>query len=368
MKKFLLSLLLLLSPTLALAQNANWYVPPWLSSTSSGGGAAFISPGPILLPDGTIAAPSLAFANSATTGFYKGTGNAWYYGIVGTGPYLSLFKVGSEIGLKSTGTFSWFTDTATNSSPDLHLARDAANTLAQRNTTNPQTFNIYNTYTDASNYERLTLYGSGVSGIFITTQALGSGVGRSLTIGSASYVTISPQNIASNNIYGDNGHWYPSTNDQDLGYNSSSNNWWRTSMLSTSIQGFKTRTLADASATGFVQIALPQTLGSNFTSGTILWQVHCDNGSTTTYADRAGQTVFTCNNIAGTEACVFDATAQQVTQAATYSLAAPAWTATGGTDTVTLNVNADCAGVVGPTNMYIHYRLDILDPQTVTPQ
>ena len=37
---------------------------------------------------------------------------------------------------------------------DLSLARDAANTLAQRNATNAQAFRVYNTYTDASNYER----------------------------------------------------------------------------------------------------------------------------------------------------------------------------------------------------------------------
>jgi len=37
---------------------------------------------------------------------------------------------------------------------DLELYRDAANTLAQRRTTNAQTYRLYNTYTNASNYER----------------------------------------------------------------------------------------------------------------------------------------------------------------------------------------------------------------------
>ena len=37
---------------------------------------------------------------------------------------------------------------------DLILRRDAANTLAQRNGVNAQTFRLYNTFTDASNYER----------------------------------------------------------------------------------------------------------------------------------------------------------------------------------------------------------------------
>lgn len=38
----------------------------------------------------------------------------------------------------------------------LVLARDAANTLAQRNGVNAQTSRLYGTYTDASNYRRLT--------------------------------------------------------------------------------------------------------------------------------------------------------------------------------------------------------------------
>jgi hypothetical protein len=37
---------------------------------------------------------------------------------------------------------------------DLRLFRDAADTLAQRRTTNPQTFRIYNTYTSTTNFER----------------------------------------------------------------------------------------------------------------------------------------------------------------------------------------------------------------------
>ena len=40
---------------------------------------------------------------------------------------------------------------------DLILLRDAANTLAQRNGTNAQTYRNYGTYTDASNYRRVAL-------------------------------------------------------------------------------------------------------------------------------------------------------------------------------------------------------------------
>lgn len=41
--------------------------------------------------------------------------------------------------------------------PDVALERDAANVLAQRRTTNAQTFRNYGTYTDSSNYRRVSL-------------------------------------------------------------------------------------------------------------------------------------------------------------------------------------------------------------------
>jgi hypothetical protein len=49
----------------------------------------------------------------------------------------------------TSGTLSWGV-----SGQDIFMARDAANTLAQRNGANAQESRVYNTYTDASNYER----------------------------------------------------------------------------------------------------------------------------------------------------------------------------------------------------------------------
>jgi hypothetical protein len=72
------------------------------------------------------------------------------------GAVMSLASGGSGPVVRSDGAFSWASSTNITSSTDLSLARDAANTLAQRNSTNPQTFRLYNTYTDASNYERVT--------------------------------------------------------------------------------------------------------------------------------------------------------------------------------------------------------------------
>lgn len=64
--------------------------------------------------------------------------------------------------------------------PDVLLARDAANTLAQRNGTNAQTFNVYNTYTDASNYERLSILGGTTA--TIRTEAAGTGTAKNLLL------------------------------------------------------------------------------------------------------------------------------------------------------------------------------------------
>jgi hypothetical protein len=64
---------------------------------------------------------------------------------------------------------------------DTFLARDAANTLAQRNGVNAQAFNLYNTYTDASNYERGRLAWVG-NELRFGPEVLGTGTARSLGI------------------------------------------------------------------------------------------------------------------------------------------------------------------------------------------
>jgi hypothetical protein len=64
---------------------------------------------------------------------------------------------------------------------DIGIFRDAAQTLAQRNSTNAQTFRIYNTFTDASNYERGKLEWS--SNVFrIGTEKAGTGSARALEL------------------------------------------------------------------------------------------------------------------------------------------------------------------------------------------
>lgn len=77
--------------------------------------------------------------------------------------------------------FGWGTQFDASAAGDLFIYRDAANTLALRNSTNAQTSRIYTTYTDASNYERLVIDSfSGTSRIY--TEAAGTGTSRNLSV------------------------------------------------------------------------------------------------------------------------------------------------------------------------------------------
>jgi len=84
--------------------------------------------------------------------------------------------------LASSGVIQFHSGVSTLGNPDVVLARDAANTLAQRNAGNAQTFRIYNT-TDSgiTNYERGKLEWS--SNVFrIGTEKAGTGSARALEL------------------------------------------------------------------------------------------------------------------------------------------------------------------------------------------
>lgn len=71
-------------------------------------------------------------------------------------------------------------------SPNAFLTADAANTLTQRNGTSAQTFNLYNTYTDASNYERGFISWNDTANTFVIgTEVGGTGTARDLEFSSA---------------------------------------------------------------------------------------------------------------------------------------------------------------------------------------
>ena len=83
---------------------------------------------------------------AGSTVIQESSGAAWRLGNGGTGTGLSLAS-GLSVNFSNANV----------SVPDLHVLRDAANTLAQRNGTNAQESRIYGTYTDSSNYRRLAI-------------------------------------------------------------------------------------------------------------------------------------------------------------------------------------------------------------------
>ncbi len=86
--------------------------------------------------------------------------------------FLRLQAAGiSRLGLNSEMSLAW----GSSSVEDLHLYRDAAGELAQRNGLNEQTFRIYNTFTSATNHERGFLKWS--SNVFQIGTEKGSGGG-----------------------------------------------------------------------------------------------------------------------------------------------------------------------------------------------
>lgn len=130
---------------------------------------------------GSVSAPTLRFAGSGTDlGFYS-SGNAVIFAQSST-QMVGLSADNGHLSLRSTWSLSWSSGSDVINAGDLKLFRDAASTLAQRNGSNEQVFNIYGTYTDADNYERLSISGGPASGegILIRSQAAGTGTVRAI--------------------------------------------------------------------------------------------------------------------------------------------------------------------------------------------
>lgn len=138
---------------------------------------------------------SETFALGSTDGTsIKGVDSSGQLGFsVGTKYYLgnknSAFEMNTAVALGWSASPGSGHPSATRSG-DLYLFRDAANTLAQRNGVNAQTFNLYNTYTDASNYERgFMSWSKEANSLYIGTEGAGTGSdARSVKIRSAGRV------------------------------------------------------------------------------------------------------------------------------------------------------------------------------------
>jgi len=137
---------------------------------------------------------------------------------VGGASNFSVAKTGEVI---SASDF-WVRSNAANagvywgSSGDVFLTRDAANTLALRNGTAAQSFNVYNTYTDASNYERGFIQFSG-NEFQIGAASLGTGTVRNINLRSGSYLHLG-SGAANRWLLDPSGHFLANTdNTYDIG-------------------------------------------------------------------------------------------------------------------------------------------------------
>lgn len=122
-----------------------------------------ISTGPLLLPDGTVAAPALAGSSFTTTGLYWTAGPS--LNLVTSGVIrMAVTQTQVRIFPSSTGAFLVLSNStplgfaADASTVDAQFARDAADTIAQKRTTNAQTFNTYGSeITTGTRYSRLAI-------------------------------------------------------------------------------------------------------------------------------------------------------------------------------------------------------------------
>jgi hypothetical protein len=248
-------------------------------------------------------------------------------------------------------------------SGDLYLYRDAANTLAQRNDTNAQTFNWYYSYTDASNYHRGVLKTSS-TGIEIAAETAGSGADNlDITLtpaGGGSTKLVGFSSVPAGSSIYISGGFYAGQDGIELGepiYPFSR------VFVNRALTGSKSKALTDgAAAAAFVRIAVPQTVGSNYAGGDVIWTAFAADATPHTQS-LSGRLTFTAINNAGTEVCVVDPTAavsapnanSSGTLVCTFSCASNA------ADTIDLMATCDTS-LGTPTALSLLYRLDMPQP------
>lgn len=132
-----------------------------------------------LTGSGTASLPSYSFSGDTNTGWYSSGADEISLAL-GGGQWLRFVQ--GQVRLLSN-------DLTFGSGSDLLLSRDAANTLGQRNSTNAQAFRVYNTYTDASNYELGQLSWQ-TNQFLIGSTAAGTGTARTLVLGNGTRTVV----------------------------------------------------------------------------------------------------------------------------------------------------------------------------------
>ncbi len=157
--------------------------------TTSPMAALSLGSGQLVVPDGTTAAPALAFSNSPGLGIRQVGTNQIRFILSASQELVNIWPGtgGGAITIQSSGGggtgggLGFASASVSPGSEDLWIVRDAANTLAQRNGTNAQTFRLYNTFTDTTTYERGFL-GWSSNVLQVGTERGGATAGRNLAL------------------------------------------------------------------------------------------------------------------------------------------------------------------------------------------
>jgi hypothetical protein len=115
--------------------------------------------GQIIGSAGTALLPTYSFFDSnwgtGYVGWFKTADMVACSAAGGTATPFSISHVGLKI--QNSIPIGWTSSTGVGTLDTILIRDGAANTLAQRNGVNPQTFRLYNTYTDATTFERLNI-------------------------------------------------------------------------------------------------------------------------------------------------------------------------------------------------------------------
>jgi hypothetical protein len=246
-------------------------------------------------------------------------------------------------------------------SPYANLFGDDVDTLALRNGTNAQNFLVYNTYTSASAYERGYIGWSGNTFILGTASA-GGGSARNLEFRTPSQIFAFANASGTKffNVENNNKAAYPDTSDDfSIGFSTKliSNGYF-----ARSIQGSKTKALTEGAATTVATVAVPQTAGSNFAAGEVLYTVYATDGTDTQTLN--GSAFFSAVNKAGTEACQITDDQIGTEAASTGTLVCTVACAVGLTDVV--GITFDCTSSLTQSTLNALVRFDMQKTNTLT--
>ena len=113
----------------------------------------------------------------AATGLSISTGGSYYSLVISVGGsgIASFASESSGGGMTLWGALSFSVANTLGWGPDTFLRRDDADILALRSGTNANSWRVYQTYADASNYERLTLKGSVGNYVELAAETAGTG-------------------------------------------------------------------------------------------------------------------------------------------------------------------------------------------------